>query len=270
MDDNDLNSRLCLGWVRHRRYSPKNHTLKYPVFMLYLDVDELSVVSQQSALLSLEAFNWLSFRRQDFFAPHIPNLKDAVCQKIAQHSLVPIEKIDRVMLLTNLRTLGFVMNPVTFYYAFDKDRQLLAIMPEITNTPWKERDQYVLTTAEEGGDLQPVSKNSKSFRFKLPKKFHVSPFNPMNMQYDWRFSQPDRAQNIIHLENWQNKEKVFDATMRLTAQPLTASNIRKTLIRFPLMTVKIAVSIYINALKLWLKGAPFYPHPNKNHKEHKV
>ncbi|MDX1342250.1 MAG: DUF1365 domain-containing protein [Reinekea sp.] len=260
-------SRLMIGWVRHRRFSPKEHTLRYPVFMMYLDLDELTSVEQCSRLISFERRNWLSYRRADFFAPDTGELKQAVIRHISEHSEIAAERICRVAMLTNLRTLGFIMNPVTFYYAFDAENNLLAIMPEITNTPWGERHQYVLTTSKDSRATNPVSQRGKRIRFKLPKQFHISPFHPMATDYDWRFTDPGANTNLIHLENWQQGNRVFDATMALSPMAMTASNVRKTLIRFPWMTVKVATGIYTNALKLWLKGVPFYAHPNKSNKE---
>lgn len=261
-------SQLMTGWVRHRRFSPKPHTLKYPIFMWYLDLDELDLTAQQSRLLTLERRGWCSFRRSDYFGDSSLPLKQAIIEKMAHDGGIEADQIKRVCMLTNLRTLGFIINPVTFYYAFDEQDTLLAIMPEITNTPWGERYQYLLSTGDRIlNGVTPTEARSDRYRFKLDKHFHISPFHPMNMQYDWRFSAPQRPKNLIHLENWQQQKKVFDATMVLQGESISAASIRKTLIRFPWMTVKVATGIYWNALKLWLKGVPFYGHPDKKKKE---
>ncbi|EAR07642.1 DUF1365 domain-containing protein [Reinekea blandensis] len=260
-------SRLMVGWVRHRRYSPKPHVLKYPLFMWYLDLDELAEISIRSRLLTQEKRGWCTFKRADYFGPPDRPLKEAVIDRIcAQTKLTPAE-ISRVCMLTNLRTLGYIMNPVTFYYAFNHNDELIAIMPEITNTPWSERFQYVLNTGTAEGGINPFRMGRGRFRFQLDKHFHISPFHPMNMQYDWRFKTPEQPDNLIHLENWQHGKKVFDATLMLKPKPITPSSVRSTLIRFPWMTVTVASGIYWNALKLWLKGVPFYSHPNKKKKE---
>lgn len=263
-----LQSGIQIGWVRHRRFLPKVHHLRYPFFMLYLDLDELPQLKKLSRLLSFERFNWLSFRRADFFGDPNVSLKAAVIQKICQDSDLTEGDIARVHLLTNVRTLGVLMNPVSFYYAFNANNELIAIMPEITNTPWNERHQYVLPTEShhENGH-RPVSVIGQKYRFQLSKDFHVSPFHPMNVNYDWRYSHPTQRTNAIHLENWRSDAKEFDATMVLKHQPISRKALRQTLIRYPWMTVKIALGIYVNALKLWLKGVPFYSHPSKRDKE---
>ncbi|MFT5009269.1 MAG: DUF1365 family protein, partial [Granulosicoccus sp.] len=86
--------------------------------------------------------------------------------------------------------------------------------------------------------------------------------------YDWRFAQPDRRKNTIHLESWQGNDKIFDASLSLAPTQISGATIRHTLIRFPAMAVKITTGIYWHALKLWLKGVPFYPHPKNAKKEH--
>ncbi|MFQ3280904.1 DUF1365 domain-containing protein [Reinekea sp.] len=259
------NSRLYTGWVRHRRFSPSEHNFKYKVFMLYLDLDELDTVFAISKLWSINKWNWQSFHREDYFKGNNKNLKESVIDHIAKNTAVKANQIARVCMLTNLKTLGFSMNPVTFYYAFDKHDQLITIMPEITNTPWGERDQYLLSTQPEpqAGMVTPLEYSPKKFRYVLPKKFHVSPFNPLDMQYDWRFTVPSELTQTIHLANYKDNIKVFDATMALEPTEINAKNIRNTLIQFPAITVKVAVGIYLNALILWLKKMPFYRHPKK-------
>jgi DUF1365 family protein len=260
-------SRLNIGWVRHRRFAPKSHSLKYPVFMWYIDLDEIEQITQTSKLFSMESWNWISYRRSDFYGPTDQPLKNAVIDKMTENDASLSSQITRICMLTNLRTLGFIMNPVTFYYAFDSQNNLIAIMPEITNTPWNETYQYVLSGDKSGKGIPPKSITRGRYRYQLNKEFHISPFHPMNTQYDWRLSDPTQKSLFVHLENWQQQEKVFDATMSLKPTKINAHEIRKTLIRFPFMTVKVASGIYWNALKLWIKGVPFYSHPNKSNKE---
>lgn len=262
----ELNSRLYQGWVRHRRFSPSGHTLRYPLFMLYLDLDEIETVFSRSRLWSLERFNWASFRRGDYFAPERGDLKQAVIDRICQHCDLSPGDIASVRMLGHVRYLGFVFNPVTVYYAFDADDRLLAIMPEITNTPWRERFQYVLMADDRHGGLAPRQHRRRYREYRLKKDFHVSPFLPMDMDYRWVFGEPDQTLRV-HLENHRGQSKVFDATLVLDARPIRARTLRNTLIRFPWMTVKVVTGIYWHAFRLWLKGTPFHRHPDKVKKE---
>ncbi|GGX61026.1 DUF1365 domain-containing protein [Saccharospirillum salsuginis] len=261
----DMNSRLYQGWVRHRRYAPKTHHFRYPIFMLYLDLDEIDAVFRQSRWWSLERFNWASFRRRDFFAPEAGDLKQAVIGHLCRHSELNPDEIASVRLLTHVRYLGYIFNPVSVYYAFDRDDRLLAIMPEVTNTPWKDRFQYVLLADPNRGGEAPTRVHRRHLEFRPNKAFHVSPFLPMNMQYRWVFSEP--ADEVrVHLENHSDGHRQFDATLVMAAEPVTARTLNRALIRFPAMTVKVTTGIYWQALKLWWKGVPFYRHPNKDKK----
>ncbi len=257
-----MKSQLYQGWVRHRRYAPKRHEFRYPIFMLYLDLDEQENVFAQSRLWSRERFNWASFRRKDYFAPEQADLKQAVIEKLCAKSNLNAEDIASVRLLTHVRYLGYVFNPVTVYYAFDRGGDLLAIMPEVTNTPWKERFQYVLLADANNGGEAPTKIHGTNREYRPEKAFHVSPFLPMDMKYRWVLSEPGDELRV-HLENHKEGERQFDATLVMSAEPINAQSLRRVLIRFPAMTVLVSMGIYWQALKLWLKGVPFYPHPTK-------
>jgi DUF1365 family protein len=160
-------------------------------------------------------------------------------------------------MLTHLRYFGLCFNPVTFYYCFDPSGERVeTIVAEITNTPWGERHAYVLpvATAERAG--------AKAWRYQFGKDFHVSPFMPMDVRYDWRFTSPDDGL-FVHMENWREGRSVFDATLKLHRRPITSGNLARALIGFPVMTVQVSVLIYWQALRLVLKRTPFFTHPKK-------
>lgn len=121
---------------------------------------------------------------------------------------------------------------------------------EVNNTPWDERHSYVLDGPRNRGWLHT----------QFDKRFHVSPFNPMEMRYHWRSNTPERKL-ILHMENTSDGDKVFDATLSLSAQPLNAKNLNRHLLRYPFMTIKVGLSIYWQALRLYFKGVPVHSHP---------
>jgi DUF1365 family protein len=121
---------------------------------------------------------------------------------------------------------------------------------EITNTPWHEMYCYVLSVPR--GDGSP--------RFRFAKEFHVSPFLEMDMGYDWRFTAPE-DKLAVHMENHSGSTKVFDATMVLERRPVTGRNLARCLLAHPLMTVEVITAIHWQALRLWLKRVPVFPHP---------
>ena len=156
-------------------------------------------------------------------------------------------------MLSHLRYFGYVFNPVTFYYCFDKtDSYVKTVVAEITNTPWNERHSYVLN----------ISDINEKLQFDINKEFHVSPFMQMELKYDWRFSIPSETLNV-HMMSFDNEEKIFDATLQLKRKEITSYQCARVLTLFPLMTVKVVVGIYWQALKLYLKKVPVHDHKNK-------
>ena len=249
-----LNSRLFEGWIRHRRYKPKNHAFSYPIFMSWLDLEELDQVMAISKLWSLERFNLVSFFRKDYLGDARQDLTSAVKKRIEEQTGDSFT--GRICLLTHLRFLGFCFNPVSFYFCYPEgDGQPRYILAEVNNTPWNERYCYVLDTRH-----SPL-KNEK-WIFELDKAFHVSPFMPMQLRYLWKFSlhEPNLT---IHMQLQQENQCCFDATLQLKAQAMTPRSMRNIPFRYPFMTCSVVILIYWQAFLLWLKGIPSFDHPDK-------
>lgn len=249
-----MHSAIYTGRLRHRRFAPSGHAFEYRLFMMYLDLAELDTVFAGRWLWSARrpAAAWL--RRADYLGdPRMP-LDQAVCERVANET--GRRPAGPVRMLTHLRYFGYGFNPVTFYYCFDaEDRRVETIVAEITNTPWNERHAYVL--ADDRNEGRGLLR-----RFRFGKAFHVSPFMPMEVGYDWRFSAPGRRL-FVHMENYQEGIKTFDATLDLERRAPSAANLAAALASFPVMTLKVIGAIYWQALRLWLKGVPFHPHPAK-------
>lgn len=235
--------------MRHRRYTPRAHAFTYRMAMLYLRLDELPDVFAGTRLWSAQGRAPAQFRRSDFLGdPRVP-LEDEVRRRIAEET----GETHRgpIYLLANLRYFGHVMNPIACYYCFSEDEsQLEYLVAEVNNTPWDERHSYVLRGPQQGAIL----------RTQFPKAFHVSPFNPMAMLYHWRSNTPGRRL-LLHMENEEAGAKVFDATLSLSARPLNARSLNLFLLRYPLLTVKVGLGIYWQALKLFCKRVPVHAHP---------
>ena len=111
-----------------------------------------------------------------------------------------------------------------------------------------------------GEQVHPAHDHLMQFEF--AKEFHVSPFWPMDMRYDWRLTLPDDALHV-HMENWRDARRAFDATLTMKREPITSATLAAALLNFPLMTAKVVAAIHWQALRLWLKRVPFYTHPDK-------
>jgi DUF1365 family protein len=254
-----MNSCIYQGRVRHRRFVPRRHEFSYRLFLMYLDLDELDELFNRYWCWSSRrpAIAW--FNRDDHLGDRQIPLKQSVGDLVWE--ITGRRPRGPIRLLTHLRYFGYGFNPVSFYYCFDPSgEQLETIVAEVNNTPWGEQYCYVLASDRDIGA-------GSHKRYKPTKQFHVSPFMPMDIDYDWRFSQPaDRLH--VHMANHRQGQKIFDATLQLGRKPISSLSLSSALIRFPLITVKVVFGIYTQALLLWLKSAPFYPHPRNDEAPH--
>ena len=260
-----MNSAVYRGDVRHRRFKPVKHEINHPIFMMYLDLDELPELFKRYWFFSAGKFNLSSFNRDDYLNPEIADLKLAVVDRVAVELGDIAGEISSVRMLTNVRYCGHSFNPVTFYYCYNSSNEMLSIVAEITNTPWDEKHSYVLPIArhfvKQAAGMTYQLKGQDKHIFEFHKQFHVSPFNPMNMDYRWAFSEPKNSLHV-HMDNYIDDteidagDKHFDATLKLDRYEFNEA-MPKVLFQYPFITIKVVIGIYWNALKLWLKRSHF-------------
>jgi DUF1365 family protein len=255
-------SAIYQGNLRHRRFFPKRHEFSYSSTLFYIDLDELPWLFDGVKGWSFNRANFGSFRRADFLGDPVVPLKDAVRSEVnrllalGKQHVLPCPD-GAVRMLTNLRIFGFCFNPVTFYYLFNAGAEKPAmILAQVNNTPWSERYTYLIHCDEKTGKANT----------QFDKKFHVSPFNPLDMEYHWVSSVP--AENVlVHMENHVHAENLqkpsgchMDATLTLKRQPWSKSLLQKILWLQPWTAIKIPVAIYWQAVRLFVKGVPVYTH----------
>ncbi len=252
-----MKSCLYEGQVRHRRHLPRPHAFSYRLFMVCLDLDELDTIFAGRWLWSTRTPNLAWFRRADHLGPGDQPLKQSVLDLV--QARLGFRPRGPVFLVTHLRYFGHGFNPVSFYYCHAEDgRRIEAIVAEINNTPWGEQYNYVLDARKDP--------EKRLHAFRMAKEFHVSPFMPMAQTYDWRFLTPENTL-LVHMINEQDGQSRFDATLYLERQAITAWNLTRALTQYPLMTVKVVLAIYWQALRLWLKRIPYHSYPEKGRKE---
>ncbi len=229
---------------------------RYPLFMAYLDLSELPSCFDGAQFWSARrpALAW--FRRSDYLGdPDVP-LSDAVRELVRERT--GIRPDGPIRLLTHLRYFGKSFNPVSFYYCFSDDgSQVVAVVADVTNTPWGEHHSYVL-----GVDHSTDHGTVKLMRARFDKQLHVSPLMGMDHTYDWRLTVPGE-QLLVHIQSDRKRTRVFDATLSLHRREMTPRAMRGALLRYPFLTARILARIYTHALRLKLRGAKYFPHPHK-------
>lgn len=247
-----MRSAVAFGTVRHRRFTPAENAFTYRVAYFYLDLAEIPRLFRVPGLFGLETFGLYAFRRRDYLGdaarPLDECVRDAVAQATGRRPEGPVR------MLTQVSSLGYCFNPVTFYYCFGPAGDAPEfIVAEITNTPWGERHRYVLPCA-----------GQKSETFTFDKAFHISPFMGMDLRYRWLFTRPGERL-LVHMDNLEKgaAERFFDATLDTALRPWTFWNVARALLFFPFMTMTTVFLIHMQALVLWLKRVPVHTHPQK-------
>jgi len=245
-----MESGIYAGTLRHRRFSPAHHEFTYPLFMVFLDINQLPELMKVSPLAGYNRWNWVSFQERDHFGDPSKTLRERLSRDAHKHGVAIPE--GRIFLLTHLRYLGYNFNPVSFYYCYDRQDKLQMIMAEVNNT-FGETENYWLTSGVE----HPAGENKK---YRFSKTFHVSPFLKLGHEYDWTFTPPGERL-ITQSVSYEAGQHIFDSTLILERRKWSRRELHRALIRFPWMTAKVIAAIHWQALRLLLKRVPVVSHP---------
>lgn len=236
---------IFAGTLRHRRFTPVPHAFTYHVWMALLDVDRLPEQMAVSRLTSYNRWNWATFDDRDHLGDPMRPLR---ARLLADAQRRDVEVPDgAIFLLTHLRYAGYVFNPVSFFYLFDRESQLRLVLAEVANT-FGGRHTYWLRPDEEG----------RGFRSAADKSLYVSPFMPVDLEYHFAFT-PPATSLVAHMDTRQDGRVTFDATLSLERRPWSAGELRRQLLRQPAMTASVTAAIHWQAFRLWLKGVPAVP-----------
>ena len=238
-----INSYIYNGTVIHKRFKPKEHYFKYKVFSLLINLSELEELDKKINFFSLNKFNLISFYEEDHGARDGSSLADWVYQNLKANNVIT-ENIE-IKLLCYPRILGYVFNPLSVFFIYDKDKRLISILYEVKNT-FGEQHVYIFKTKKNQNLIQHVCK----------KKFHVSPFIEMDCVYFFRLLKPSNKVSVIIDLNDQ-EGKILYASQDGIKSDLNNKNLIKSYFKHPLMSFKIILAIHFEAFKLWSKGIKF-------------
>ena len=247
-----MNSCLYKAKVMHHRLAPKVHSFNYSVFMFYLDLDEIDMLHNKLKLMSRNRFNLFNFKDSDHL--QLPREKPETSKNVREQMMAYLKKngVDigqgRIMVLTNLNTLGYQFNPVSFYFCYDEQGGLVCSVVEVCNT-FREMKPYFLGADKRTGD---------TFKLNTTKYFYVSPFIDMDTNFDFDLKEPDEKLQLKIDDYDKEGKRFFISTLSGVRKPLTDANLLLYFISFPLITVKVIGLIHWQAFKLWLKKLPYH------------
>lgn len=240
-----LRSAIFEGTLHHRRSGPgTTHVFSYAVAMPLLDLSEIDAVTALHPLWSSRRPAPVRFRRTDFLGDPAVPLDEAVRALVEERC--GRRPAGPIALLANLRTWGWLFNPISLYFCSGVDGAgVVTLVAEVENTPWHERCSYVL---------------GPPGRHRFAKTMHVSPFLPMDVEYELRYTAPTER-FVVHFDVVRGDERLLGATLSLQRRALDRRALGRLLWANPALTHRVSAGIYAQAARLRLRGAPFHSHP---------
>jgi len=231
------------GQVIHKRFKPKEHFFKYKVFSLLLDLSELSLLDKELKIFSYNKFNILSFYDIDHGPRDGTSLISWVKENLNNNNIN--SKEIKIKLLCYPRVWGYIFNPLSIFFVYDKNSKLISILYEVKNT-FGEQHTYVFK----------IDKDNQLFEHSCKKKFHVSPFIEMDCLYYFKILKPTDKLSVVINQN-DDSGKLLFASQDGLKNELNNKNLMISYISNPLMSFKIIGAIHFEAFKLWIKGIKY-------------
>jgi DUF1365 family protein len=259
----------CLYECRifHERFSPRSHRFLYRIFLFAIDLDELDQLHRQLPLFSLNRANLYSFRERDFLptgktargaSPEKCHLIDDTSPGQLKARVVGFlaeRGVDltggRVVLVTLPRVAGYLFNPVSFYFCYDRNGVAVAAIPEVTNT-FKEVKPYFLGPETKGAT------NVAEFCQRVTKHFYVSPYSDVDVAFDFKLRAPAEKLSV-QIDDYEGDQRTLTSVLWGQRRELTGARLAWFALKYPLLTVRIIFLIHWHALLLWLKRVPWFP-----------
>lgn len=235
-------SALYEGHVVHVR--PGRHRLRYSVFMLALDLDEVGALGARLKFFSHNRFNLTALFDRDHGDRHDTSIRRCIEQKLQQAG-VPWRG-GRIVLLTMPRLLNYVFNPLSVYFCYDANGEIAALAHEVSNT-FGERHFYIMPAQ--------TNRNGRIAQ-SCAKAFFVSPFLEMNLRYEFQITPPGETCRVSMVVR-RGEEVALTASFTGARRPLTDKSLIRAIASNPLLTFKVIAGIHWEALKMWLKGVRY-------------
>ena len=211
--------------------------------MQHIDLSELNILDKKIDFFSYNRFNLISFFDKDHGERDGTSLVEWVKKNLKENK-IDHENI-KIKLLCYPRILGYVFNPLSVFYVYNKKEELISIFYEVKNT-FGEQHTYVFK----------IDKDNQLLEHSCKKKFHVSPFIEMNCLYYFKILKPTDKLSVVINQN-DDSGKLLFASQDGLKNELNNKNLMISYILNPLMSFKIIGAIHFEAFKLWIKGIKY-------------
>jgi len=240
--------RLYFGKVMHRRLRPAENGFLYPVF--FLSVPLTRTESLENRWFSVNRRNVFSFHFADYGARDGSHPLPWIHEVLESRGLGCADGV--IWLQTFPRVLGYVFNPVSFFFCHDRAGALRAVLCEVNNT-FGERHHYLLAHP----DARPIAPEDTLTSRKV---FHVSPFANVEGSYRFRF-RIDGDRTLARIDYFDATGDLLHTSISGEAAGYSAGALLRAFVRYPWMTLGVIARIHYQALRLWLKRVPFIHKP---------
>jgi len=253
----ELNSCLYETNIMHCRIRPKRHQFTHKIFMFYLDLDEIDTLAKRMHLIGHNKANVYNLCDDDHFEKDGNSIKEKILSFLAQKGVVL--KDGKIMLLTNLRTFGYLFNPVSFYFCFDDSGRPVCVVPEIGNTFGEIKAFFLGQETMDQGQFVSQQK----------KYFYISPFVALDVPMDFHIGVPNEKLNI-KIDDFDAQGKFLYTVMSGSKKKMTNSSLFWATLKYPLVTLQVIFLIHFHALWLWLKGVSYHEKTSNPHLQKEV
>ena len=240
-----MNSCLYECSVYHKRLRPKVREFRYRIFMFAIDLDEVDAIARKIPLFSRNRWNCYTFNDGDHLNLGRETLKENIIA-YAEAEGASFPEGGRIVLVTLPRVLGYIFNPVSFYFCHDSAGSPVWSVVEVGNT-FREIKPYFVGSLNADG----------RFHRRTPKHFYVSPFIDVNLEFDFRLATPGERLNI-HIDDFDTSGLLLTSHLGGIRQPLTTGSLLWLTLKYPLITLKVILVIHWQALKIWLAKIPHH------------
>jgi len=247
-----MKSAFYIGHVFHKRLFPKEHTFTYPLYMNFIDLDEVELLNTKYWWFSSHRWAPLQLKISDYFSNEPTHTTELTANAgnflktnaiaVANALGANVSTINRVCVLAQLRCFGIYFSPINFFFLYENDTAKYLIA-EVSNTPWNKSHSYLI-------DLMSPTPTEKAF--------HVSPFMDLDMEYRWRVVEPTSSTEI-NIENWRQR-LLFTASFSATRYEINSKKITAVFLRWPIVSLSIVRAIYWQAFRLYLKRIRYVPY----------